>query len=96
LALNDLVAQGAMKGPLVIGCDEPSGRTGPSPASSTATPPATIEGLLAGLSARMRVASWVAVDDGVCGDDIGSRPPMFAIVADGTPEMARRIEIALG
>jgi urocanate hydratase len=96
LALNDLVAQGAIKAPLVIGCDGPGEGTAPSPAVPTATLPLTIEGLLAGLSARRTIASWVAIEDGGRAGAIGSGLPMFAIVADGTEEMAHRIERVLG
>lgn len=95
LTLNNLVAQGAIGAPMVIGCDGLGGGTAASPRDPTVAPPATIEGLLAGLSARARAASWVTVEDRSPGD-IRSVIPMFAIVADGTPQMARRIERALG
>ena len=96
-AQHHLVAQGAIGAPIVIGCDGPGGGTAKaSPRDPTVAPPATIEGLLAALNARVRAASWVTVEDRSPGDVIGSVIPMFAIVADGTPEMARRIARALG
>lgn len=99
VALNDLVAQGALKAPMVIGCEDFGHGTEMSTAT-TAAPPATgadktIEALLAGLSDRARVASWVAIEEAGQRSARGSRRPMLAIAADGTAEMARRIERVL-
>jgi urocanate hydratase len=101
VALNDLVAQGALKAPIVIGCEDFGHGTEMSTApTATAAAPATgadktIEALLAGSSDRARVASWVAIEEGKGGGTNASRLPMLAIVADGTAEMARRIERVL-
>jgi urocanate hydratase len=101
VALNDLVAQGALKAPLVIGCDDFGSRTQTWPAAGTGAAPAnaapgsmTLDAPLAGLGARASAASWVAIDGGR-GNTAGSRVSMLAVIADGTAEMARRIERVL-
>jgi urocanate hydratase len=100
VALNAMVAQGVLRAPMVIGCDDPSGSKHAafeSPASEHAErgwTEAQFHALLAGLSARERAASWVAVgSDGDASFNPGLR---LAIVADGTPEMAGRIARVLG
>jgi urocanate hydratase len=102
VALNDLVAQGALKAPLVIGCDDFGSRAqtwptaGTGAAATNAAPGSmTLEALLAGLGARASAASWVAIEDRERGNTGGSRVPMLAVIADGTAEMARRIERVL-
>ena len=113
LALNDLVAQGALKAPMVIGCEDFGDGTEATSVNAAAATPATatdetgkrldatsrwatLEGLLAGLSARAHCASWVAIEEEGHGGAGGSRLAMLAIVADGTAGMARKIEGALG
>jgi len=113
LALNDLVAQGTLKAPMVIGCEDFGDGTKISTMTEAETPPAsgtvkrsegsdtasrstTLDALLAGLSARASVASWVAIEEGTNRGPGDLRLPMLAVVADGTAEMARRIGRVLG
>ena len=122
LALNDLVAQGALKAPIVIGGGvlgvgvgvgtETSHRAGTTEAdgSSDAAPTSsTLDALLDGLrrtqGAGASAGSWVEVQeqDRRDANDAntefpgGSRSQLlaYAVVADGTAEMARRIERVL-
>ncbi len=89
---------------MVIGCDDLRDGNETSPPESThldsgglgAASSATVEALLARLSARARAASWVAVEDGDRAIAPGSRLPLLAVVADGTAEMAGRIERVFG
>ena len=92
LALNDLVSQGALKAPMVIGCDDFGGR----PETSSGAGTTTLEAQLAGLSVQASAASWLAIEREERGSASGSHLPMLAVVADGTAEMARRIERVLG
>jgi urocanate hydratase len=113
LALNDLVARGEVKAPMVIGCEDFAGAIGTSATAATTAPPATnadkgtegsdtasrsttLEALLAGLSARARVATWVATEREANRGPGDLRLPMLAVVADGTAEMAKRIGRMLG
>jgi urocanate hydratase len=113
LALNEQVAQGALKAPMVIGCEDFGDGTEATSAIAAAALPATaadatsedldaasrwatLDGLLAGLSARARHSSWLAVEEGGHRGAGGSRLPMLAVVADGTAAMARKIAGALG
>jgi urocanate hydratase len=108
LALNDLVAQGALKGPMVIGCGDfgdgseaaaalaATAADATSEDSDAASRLATLDGLLAGLTARARHTSWVAIEEGNRRSAGGSLLPMLAVVADGTAAMARKIEGVLG
>jgi urocanate hydratase len=100
LALNDLVAQGAVKAPLVIGCEDfGDGTERSSSTAATTAPPrsgSTLDAPLAGLNARARVASWVAIEEEASRGAGDLRLPMLAVVADGTAEMARKIGRVLG
>jgi urocanate hydratase len=115
LAINDLVAQAALKAPMVIGCEDFGDGTEATSAITTAALPATAtdetsndpaaasrwpaldgDGSLAGLSTRGSHASWVAIEETSDRGAGGPRLPMLAVVADGTAEMARKIEGVLG
>jgi urocanate hydratase len=104
LALNELVAQAALKAPVVIGCVDFGGGQGVSASAGAAdgttslgaADAASPEALLAGLGAGTGVSSWVALCGGDRGNLGGARFPAFAVVADGSLEMARKIGIAFG
>jgi len=100
LAFNDLVAEGALKAPIVIGRDHLD-------AGSVASPNRETEGMLDGsdaisdwaiLNALINAvggATWVSFHHGG-GVGIGySQHAGQVIVADGTPEAAHRLELVL-
>ncbi len=107
LALNELVAQGALKAPMVIGGGDFGGGTQTSHEAGTmeadegsdaAPTSSAVEALLERLrrtqGASASVASWVEVQEqGRRNAD--SRLLAYAVVADGTADMARRIERVL-
>jgi urocanate hydratase len=99
VALNELVARGELKAPVVIGSQHPGGASAALPARESektwdASGPVADWAILSALLGTASGASWVSVQDGSAGI-AHSLHRAQATVADGTPEMAERIERVL-
>src|SRR5271165_3064617 len=98
LALNELVARGELRAPVVIGSDHPDCGPVASPCGETermgdGSGGASGWPLLSALLDTASGASWVSIDDGgACG---ARHVAELAVVADGSEEMAARIERVL-
>jgi urocanate hydratase len=100
LAVNDLVRQGKIKAPVVIARDQLEGGSASSPFAETEAMPDGSDAiadwpLLSALLNTASGASWVSFDSG-SGTGVGYSVHAGQVtVADGTEEMARRIERVL-
>jgi urocanate hydratase len=100
LALNDLVAKGELKAPIVIGRDHLDCGSVASPYRETEAMKDGSDAiadwpLLNALVSTASGASWVSIHNGG-GVGIGySQHAGQVVCADGTPEMAKRIERVL-
>ncbi len=100
LAINDLVKQGRIKAPIVIARDHLDAASAASPFGETegmkdGSDPIADWPLLNALLNTASGATWVSIDSGG-GTGIGySTHAGQVTVADGTDEMARRIERVL-
>jgi urocanate hydratase len=100
LALNDLVARGELKAPVVIARDHIGGGSAASPFAETEAM-RDDSGAVADwpfLNAMLSIASggsWVSINIGGGSGIADYVHAGFAVVADGTHEMSARIERAL-
>ena len=100
LALNELVTRGELKAPIAIGPGHLDGGSVASPYGETKDMRDGSDAVAAWplLNAMLNTASgatWVSIDSGG-GEGIGySQGASQMVVADGTPEMAERIERVL-
>jgi urocanate hydratase len=94
--VNQLVAEGAFKAPLVVAVDQAGGNAGASRSAgtkeakeriSTAGDPSAVSALLKAASG----ASWLSLEVGS-----GSSQATVALVADGSAQAAKSIPLALG
>jgi urocanate hydratase len=100
LALNELVGRGELKAPIAIGRDHLDGGSVASPYGETkdlrdGSDAAADWPLLNAMLNTASGATWVSIDSSGIGGIGYSHGASHMVVADGTPEMAERIERVL-